>query len=130
MRHWQYCPKSCGCPFSEGIHGQVEWGPGQLELVVRQQGGWNWVIFKTFSNLSCSMILLWFYDIRIWIWKINFKYDINIEQNSVTTIYWLNGYALFFLTNFSTTKFHRSGIIFKHTVFSFCIPIHCFLLLK
>ena len=43
-----------------GAQGQVEWGPGQPELVggsPAHGSGWGWVDFELPSNPNCSVIL-------------------------------------------------------------------------
>lgn len=54
----QVAQSSCGCLISGGIQAQVGWDPWQPDQVVGQPAiGWNWMISKVSSNLSCCMIL-------------------------------------------------------------------------
>lgn len=52
--------KSCGCPISGGVHGQVGWSPGWPELVTGNPALWQWVwnymIFKVSSSPMHSVI--------------------------------------------------------------------------
>ena len=33
VRHWHRCPEKLLCPIPGGVEGQVEWGPGQPDMV-------------------------------------------------------------------------------------------------
>lgn len=47
--------RSCVYPIPRGVSGQVDWGPGQSDLVVATlttMGSWNNMIFRVLSNPS------------------------------------------------------------------------------
>jgi len=68
------CSESCGWPIPGGIQGQVEWDPGQPELLP-MAGGWSLMTLKVPSNLNHSMILwLVLHNESRWMYILCFAY--------------------------------------------------------